>query len=49
MKRSGRSCAIIEKVDQRSSKLADSDHIATTGDRQNFLKPQNIKRQFDEH
>ena len=48
MKCSGRSRATTEKVNQRISKVADSDRIATTDDRQNVLKQQNIKRQFDE-
>ena len=48
MKRSARARAASEKVDQPISKLADSDCIASTSTRQNVLKQQNIKRQFDE-
>ena len=48
MKRSGRARATTEKLDQPISKFSDSDRIATTGDRQNVLYRQNIKRQFDE-
>ena len=44
MKRSGRPLATTEKVDQRISKLADSDYIVATSNRQNVLKQQNIKR-----
>ena len=40
---SGRACATTETVDQRISELADSYHIATTGNRQNVLKRQNIR------
>ena len=43
MKRSERPRATTEKVDQRISKLANSNRIATIGDRQNFLKRQNIR------
>ena len=44
----GRSRTTTENVDQRIYKLADSDSIATTADRQNILKQQNIKRQLNE-
>ena len=43
MKLSGRPRATTEKVTQRISKLADSGHVATTGDMQNVLKRQNIR------
>ena len=52
MKRSGRTRATTEKVNQRISKRADSDLITTTGDIQNVLKlhktSELVKRQFDE-
>ena len=43
MKRSRKSRAVTEKVDQRISELADSDCIATTGDTQDVSKQQNVR------
>ena len=48
MKCSKSSREITEKVDQRISKLEDSDRIGTKNDREEVLKQQNIKRLFDE-
>ena len=43
MERSGGAHATTEKVDQRISKLVDSDHTATADDIQDVLKRQNIQ------
>ena len=43
MKRSRRSRTTIENVDQRISRLADNDRVATIGDIQHVLKWQNIR------